>query len=607
MLKSLNSIGNILSMDQLIGAVVSQVSAVGGIGMFQRLYRNDRIAFAYDCFGDYGIGMAFYQEEVLGYFDDGYTRVSVRAPHGVGKSWLAALLTHHSVLTAEDDAKCITTASAWRQLEFYLWPEIKKMAKYIDWSAIGRDPYNTNTELFQMKIVLSGGLVEAFGVASDDYNTIEGAHAKKLIYIFDEAKSIPRDTWNAAEGAFANANIGKTRLDSIEDLMVEGAGVVNGLETLNPTSIRSKQERKMIKMEHRYAEITGEGNKSITLVPEGLAFQSATKFHSIPRYPVIDLKIQLPNDAKVVDVTPAPIPYIAHKNIITDTALAFSISTPGETNGQFYDIQQHRPGYEDWLTRHITVDEAIAAGRMTAEWVEMRKKQWGEGSALFQNRVLGEFADASEEGLIPRSWVLAACDRWKRWKESGAKMIPGRKNIGIDTARQGLDKTMCAVQQSMIVPIIYRYSKLTLTTLAGYVKTIADNANLNIEMDGGLGAGLYDILHSDGVPFLHPITVAAPTTWTDKSRKLKFFNVRAAMWWNMRELLDPDEGEDICLPPNEDLVLDLTAPHLEVMKDGTLLVEAKNKIRDRIGRSTDYGDAVCLSFWKVGTGGGIVF
>jgi hypothetical protein len=526
MIKTLSSVNAPTSLMDLTASIVAQVTVVGGVSMFQKLYRNDRIAFAYDCFGKYGQGIARYQEEILGYFDDGYARVSVRAPHGVGKSWLAALLVHHTVLTAEDDCKCITTASAWRQLEHYLWPEIKKSAKYIDWGTIGREPYSSNTELFQLKIVLNGGLVEAFGVACDDSTTIEGAHAKKLVYIFDEAKAIPRDTWNAAEGAFANANIGKTRLTSIEDKMVEGAGVVNGIDSLNPTAIRSKEERKRIKREHSYSTIVGESNMSKESVDMfGLPYVSARKFHSIPRYPVIDKSLTLPTskvDASLVDIAP----YVETNNsVMTDSAIAFSISTPGEPNGQFYDIQQHRPGYEDWLTRHITVEEAIKARRINAEWVLQRKKEWGEGSALFQNRVLGEFADASDDGLISRSWVMAACDRWVKWKESGANLPEGKRSIGIDTARQGADKTMCAVQQGMCVPIIYRYSKQTITTLAGYVKTLADGAHLNIEMDGGYGAGLYDILHSDGVPYLHPITVAAPTTWKDKSRKLDFFNV----------------------------------------------------------------------------------
>jgi hypothetical protein len=439
--------------------------------------------------------------------------------------------------------------------------------------------------------------VEAFGVASDDYNTIEGAHAKDLGYIFDEAKSIPRTTWNAAEGAFANANVGKKLSDNIESDELEGAGVEDGITSVGRVDIRSKLERTKIRRSHVHSLDLHEMSP--------LEVLSSTRYHNLPRFPVLDKSIVLPTGlgSEVIDVSPTIIPNIQ----ITDKAFAFAISTPGDPVGQFFDIHMHKPGYDDWLTRHVTVDEAIRAGRISAAWVAQRQKQWGYGSSLFQNRVLGEFADSSEDGIIPRSWVLASCERWKGWKMDGARLPAGRVTIGVDTARQGMDKTICAKQTNFIMPVLYRYSKLTITSLAGYVKALANGAHMNIEMDGGLGASLYDILHEDLVPNLHPITVGAKTTWTDKSKKIKFGNVRAAMWWNMRQLLDPDEGENISLPPNEDLIMDLTAPHMKMSSDSTIFVESKQEIRDRIGRSTDYGDACCLAFWKTSVGGGIIF
>ena len=936
-----------ISMAELTAGVVAQVTSSGKFPQFQRMYAGDRIAFAYDCLGHLGQSLAFYQEEILGFFDDGYTRVAVRGPHGVGKTFLSAILTHHSVLTANDDCKVITTASAWRQLEYYLWPEIKKMAKVIDWSVVGREPYDPNKELFQLKILLNGGTVEAFGVASDDYNTIEGAHAHMLAYILDEAKcldiatpiptptgwttladiqvgdqvldengvacsvtevkpiqygkpcfrvtfedgeslvadaehlwsvlphlrrqvlgqthkndprykkvyspisdwrnhwdsaslietkdlkvishrlaaaiptcrplefpdadlpidpytlgiwlgdgasahgvftkgkadaqqivetiaqaggfqvhqhklknrdaidtycllglqtklrecgllgnkhippqylrasfnqrlallrglmdtdgtvmgagkdsrvsitsvikelalgiaelvrtfgwkvrvcerramlygvdkgpcyilrwsadicpfllkrkadlwqprsaqassstirtirsmepvesmpvrcivvdsprhlylagegfipthnSIPRNTWNAAEGAFANSAAGKSGIDDAGELVAEGDGILDGLDTIR-LPVYSKAERK------RRADLPADSKDLV-----GWRQQ-------IVRTPAEDHTLKLPvlEPVTMIDVHPSS----ETVAIIPDKAIAFAISTPGDPAGQFYDIHMHKPGYEDWLTKHVTVEDAIRAGRIDANWVRMRARQWGETSSLFLNRVLGEFADSSEDGIIPRSWVLMACERWKVWKAEGGILPPGRKVIGVDTARQGMDKTVCAVQQGFCIPVIYRYSKLSMTALAGYVKSVADGAHLNIEVDGGLGASLYDILHSEGVPSLHAITVgSSKVLWQDKSKKLKFFNVRAAMWWNMRELLDPDEGEGLMLPPNEDLILDLTAPRLKTMqRDSTILVESKADIRDRIGRSTDYGDSCCLSFWKMHTGGGIV-
>ena len=54
----------------------------------------------------------------------------------------------------------------------------------------------------------------------------------------------------------------------------------------------------------------------------------------------------------------------------------------------------------------------IAAGRLTRSWAEQRCLQWGgETSPIYQNRVLGEFVDDEELGVIPASWVDFAVTR----------------------------------------------------------------------------------------------------------------------------------------------------------------------------------------------------
>jgi hypothetical protein len=72
----------------------------------------------------------------------------------------------------------------------------------------------------------------------------------------------------------------------------------------------------------------------------------------------------------------------------------------------------------------------------------------------------------------------------------------------------------------------------------------------------------------------------------------------------MRQLLDPEYGSTVMLPPIQDLITDLATPHWDIGKDATVILESKDSIRNRIGRSTDYGDSVCLAFWKSTTGGG---
>ena len=171
---------------------------------FQHQYRYKPAAFVHDLVSFDGLsqdGPTKYQDEILQLIPD-EKRVAVRGPHGVGKSCLSAWVVLWAVLTA-DDCKVPTTASAWRQLTKYLWPEIHKWAPRLNWAAIGREPFNSN-EL--MKRSLSRlPTCEAFAVASNNSAYIEGAHAQRICYVYDEAKAIPNETWDASEGAFAGA------------------------------------------------------------------------------------------------------------------------------------------------------------------------------------------------------------------------------------------------------------------------------------------------------------------------------------------------------------------------------------------------------------------
>ena len=141
------------------------------------------------------------------------------------------------------------------------------------------------------------------------------------------------------------------------------------------------------------------------------------------------------------------------------------------------------------------------------------------------------------------------------------------------------------------------------------MKSLASGKKIMIEMDGGLGAAVYDMLREfdDIKSNLVPITVSSKTSMRDRSGELGFFNVRSAMWWHMRELLDPEQGSEICLPDVDALIGDLSAPKWEMMKDAVVKLESKKDIIARLGRSTDYGDAVCLAFWEQSSGGGVVF
>ncbi len=169
---------------------------------FRLRYRNDPAGFVRRCIEwPNGQGPTAYQVEILGELMR-HPRLAVRAPHTVGKTALAAWAVLWFALTRDgEDWKAPTTASVYRQLSEYLWPEIHKWARRIKWPLVGRPALRDGVELLDLSLQLRTG--SAFAVASSEPAYIEGAHADRLLYIADEAKTIPDATFDAIEGAFA--------------------------------------------------------------------------------------------------------------------------------------------------------------------------------------------------------------------------------------------------------------------------------------------------------------------------------------------------------------------------------------------------------------------
>ncbi len=278
-------------------------------------------------------------------------------------------------------------------------------------------------------------------------------------------------------------------------------------------------------------------------------------------------------------------------------AYALAISTPGEPSGRFYEIHRRAPGYEDWWTRHVTQDEAMGAGRMSREWAEQRRRQWGESSAVYQNRVLGEFAAHAEDSVIPLAWVEAANERWRELAAAGQFAGVARiTTVGVDVGLTG-DRTKAAPRAGdWILEVRDVESRGDTMVVAGQVRGLVRPRGGRAIVDViGIGAGVVHRLQEEGVAVL-AFNAAGGTDATDLSGELGFLNLRAAAWWGLRERLDPSRGSRLALPPDDELTGDLTAPKWRVTSSGKIQVEDKAEIRKRLGRSTDAGDAVVMAF-----------
>lgn len=198
--------------------------------------------------------------------------------------------------------------------------------------------------------------------------------------------------------------------------------------------------------------------------------------------------------------------------------------------------------------------------------------------------------------LIPTEWVKAAQARWVDRQVKGPMTC-----LGLDPSRGGMDKTSAARRHgAWFDKLITAPGAVTKDgpTTAGFVAPLVRNG-APIAVDGiGIGSSALDFINGLGL-LVHSVIGSEGSTLMDKAGQLRFRNVRAEMYWLMREALDPENPEPISLPPDSELEADLCAVRYKVVTMGTqaaILIRSKDEIREVLGRSPDKGDSVAMTF-----------
>lgn len=221
----------------------------------------------------------------------------------------------------------------------------------------------------------------------------------------------------------------------------------------------------------------------------------------------------------------------------------------------------------------------------------------------YQTFVLGKWGlmdDPSQ--LISLSWVLNA---------QTVEPTRGPRKLGVDVARYGDDQTVFAFLSSPnTLERLEAHSGLSIDRTAELTMLYTGNRNSDhwwcdpeyTNVDGvGMGAGVVDICRSRGAMVQDLIAGAKAVEREDTDGDklvLKFKNLRSQMWWEFREKLRLGL---FSLPKELDpkLMSDLTAPRYTIEKDKMIQVESKDKIKQRLGRSTDYGDSVVQAAFEM--------
>lgn len=209
----------------------------------------------------------------------------------------------------------------------------------------------------------------------------------------------------------------------------------------------------------------------------------------------------------------------------------------------------------------------------------------------------GDFGAAAEVDpwqVIPTEWVRLAQQRWLEREKPKVPLTA----VGVDPARGGRDNCSMAKRYDNWFDQIAAWPGAVVKdgpTGAALVSSALGSERpgyVNVDVLG-VGSSLYDSL-KPMFENVHPVNVAESSDYRDRSSRLKMRNKRAEYYWRMRDALDPVNGDDLALPPGNDIVADLCSARYSVSAAG-VLIEDKEQIKARLGRSPDKGESLLLA------------
>lgn len=258
------------------------------------------------------------------------------------------------------------------------------------------------------------------------------------------------------------------------------------------------------------------------------------------------------------------------------------IGTPKGINlfSQIYDqaLNLMSKGDPDWCAMLYSVEQThvIDEKELAALKVEMSENE-------FRQEFLCDFSAAQDNGLIPIDDIRAAANKFYRESEyMCAPLI-----YGIDVARFGSDASVIFKRRGLVAfePIVIR--KFDNMALADRIAVeMAKEKPDAVFIDSGAGQGVIDRLRQMRFDV---VEVPFGAQAIDKEQ---FANRRMEMWWHMAQWIKQGGA----IPPDPVLQGDLGAPTYGYTPKGPKILEAKDKLKERIGRSPDLADALALTF-----------
>jgi hypothetical protein len=282
---------------------------------------------------------------------------------------------------------------------------------------------------------------------------------------------------------------------------------------------------------------------------------------------------------------PDQVMYAVEGALTTPGAHAILASNPTRRSGFFYRIISDPRYQEDWRVRFINAENA--------KWVDPKAvarvaRVYGTYSDYYRIKVRGLPPLSDSKALLTPEQVYGAHER-------DLEEIDAPVYLSCDPARYGGDPSVFYVRRGMRV--IHRETVNGMNTIevanVGLNLVKLFNPKLYYIDTIGLGAGVVDVTR-DKLKKRKNIVIDVHVGKNASDDKT-FLNMRAELFWSMREIIDK-----ISIPFETELLDDelTTVQYFWTGSDSRIKIQSKDEIRNALGRSCNDADALVLCFYE---------
>ncbi len=290
--------------------------------------------------------------------------------------------------------------------------------------------------------------------------------------------------------------------------------------------------------------------------------------------------------------------------VANDNSRVLAIGNPDDPSSVFAEVS--KPG-SGWKTIHIGYDDTpnftgewvppqVAEQLIGKVWVEERKERWGEESPLYISKVLGQFPPYSTDSIVPWSWVQD-CQ-----KDEGPHIWPldesARSVIGLDVGAGGDATVMWHMLGNRAMEKETDHTADPESVVSKAMRFIRKTGAKRVHIDEiGIGWGVAGYLKREIAEAELDCEVLTVNVAESADDREHFLNLRAEIWWEVGRENSRLKRWDL-RNVDDDTVAQLIAPKYNIKRNGLIMVEKKEELRERIGRSPDDADALLLAAFE---------